>query len=82
MPSIRWIRHLEVDGEQMTIEIMLGTEHISDKCYVRINSESEMYFRPESETRQGIIASGIDILKKHFKGSVVRNLNGSVYQWN
>ncbi len=81
MPSIRWIRTVLVDGEETTLEIMLGANHISDKCYVRINQGSELYFKPQDDSRQGVIDSGIDILKKHFLTSTITTLNGQPFNW-
>lgn len=46
MSSIRWIRSILVEGVPTTLEIMIGTSSIADKCYVRVNSEAEYYFKP------------------------------------
>ena len=81
MGSLRWIRNLIVDGEPTTIEIMLGTENISDKCYVRINSEQELWFKINSDFRDDIVSKGLDILRERFKDNVVKLPNGQLYNW-
>ena len=81
MPSIRWIRSVLINGEETTLEIMLGAKHISDKCYVRINTSSEFYFKPSEDSRDGVIQSGIQILKQHFEESTVCYPNGKAYDW-
>jgi hypothetical protein len=82
MSSIRWIRSVLVDGEPVTLEIMIGMEQIADKCYVRINQEPEMYFRPDFETRESIVSKGMDILKKHFVGRQVCLPSGQLFNWS
>jgi hypothetical protein len=81
MSSIRWIRNVLVDGELVTLEIMVGMDQIADKCYVRINQESEMYFRPDFETREAIVRKGVDVLQKHFADRHVCLPNGQPFLW-
>ena len=81
MPSIRWIRTVHINDEETTLEIMLGANHISDKCYVRINHSTELYFKPSEDSRDGVITSGIEILKNHFNDSTITYPNGQPYDW-
>ncbi len=79
--SIRWIKNVIVNGEKTTIEIQLGDKKIGDKCYTRVSNEVEKYFRNTSDTRNDIIAQGIDILKKKLKGKTITYPNGKEYNW-
>jgi len=82
MSSIRWIRNLLADGHRYTVEILIGTNLISDKCYVRINQEPELWFTPDSDDRDLIVQKGINILKKRFDGITVTLPNGKPYNWD
>ncbi|MBF0430400.1 MAG: hypothetical protein HQK83_03925 [Fibrobacteria bacterium] len=79
--SIRWIRNILVDDEKTTIEIMLGNEKISDKCYIKINNSSEQWFTPHEETRHAIMAQGIALLKKQMEGKNITTPSGSPFDW-
>lgn len=81
MASIRWIRNILVDGVPSTIEIMIGASHISDKCYVRIDNDSEVYFTPMDDTREGVVQSGIQILQKAFVGRNLSLPDGQPFRW-
>ena len=81
MSSIRWIRNLTLDGVPLTFEIMIGSDHIADKCYVRVNAEPEFYFKAESDTRQAIVRKGIEILKQRFEGKEIKTPGGEIYDW-
>ena len=79
--SIRWIKNVVIDEEKSTIEIQLGDKKIGDKCYTRISNDVESYFNNISETRDEIIAQGIDILKKKLEGKKVTYPDGRDYDW-
>lgn len=79
--SIRWIKNVIIDGEKSTIEIQIGDKKIGDKCYTRISNELEVYFSNIGETRDDIIAQGIDILKKRLRGKNVSYPDGNDYDW-
>lgn len=79
--SIRWIRNVIIDGEKTTIEILLGDKFIGDKCYTRISNELEQYFDNVSDTRDDIVAQGIDVLKKRLEEKTVTYPNGKEYNW-
>ena len=81
MPSIRWIRTVQVNEKETTLEIMLGSRNISDKCYVRINQNTELYFKADEDSRAGVISKGIEILKNHFANDTVTYPNGTPYDW-
>lgn len=80
--SIRWIRNVIIDGEKSTLEIQLGDKKIGDKCYVRVNNETEIWFNNESMERAKIVAQGIELLKKKLKGKKITNPDGTPYEWN
>ena len=82
MSSIRWIRSLVVDGQPATIEIMIGSKNIADKCYVRVNAEPEFYFTPSNDSRDEIVRKGIEILQQRFQGKTVNTTEGHPYLWN
>lgn len=81
MSSIRWIRSVLVEGVPTTFEIMIGTASIADKCYVRVNAESEYYFKPEVDSREVIVAQGVEILKARFDGKNVTTADGHPFSW-
>lgn len=82
MSSIRWIRSILVEGVPTTLEIMIGTSSIADKCYVRVNSESEYYFKPPLDSRDAIVNRGKEILQKRFEGKDLKTTEGQPYLWN
>lgn len=79
--SIRWIKNLIIDGEKSTIEIQVGDKKIGDKCYTRINSEVECWFENIYDSRNDIIAQGLDILKKRLESKKVTYPDGRLYDW-
>jgi len=79
--SIRWIRSVLVDGKQTTLEVMLGSNKISDKCYIRVNQEEEHWFHPADEGRETILRQGLGILKNRFEGRRITVGNGSAFSW-
>lgn len=79
--SIRWIKNVVIDGEKTTIEIQVGDRKIGDKCYTRVSNEVEAYFNNVYETRDDIIAQGIDILKRRLEGKKVTYPDGRDYAW-
>ena len=80
--SIRWLRNVIIDNEKSTIEIQIGDKRIGDKCYTRINQETEVWFENAYYERADIIAQGIDILKRRLEGKTVTNPDGTPYAWN
>jgi hypothetical protein len=79
--SIRWIRNVVVNGEKTTIEVQLGYRLIGDKCYTRVGNELENYFDNMMDSRDDIVAQGIDILKKRLEGKKVAYPDGRDYDW-
>jgi hypothetical protein len=80
--SIRWFRNVIIDNRKSTIEIQVGDKKIGDKCYTRINQETEIWFENSYHERTDIIAQGIDILKNRLHGKSVTNPDGTPYAWN
>lgn len=80
--SIRWIRSVQVDGRPMTLEVMLGSSKIADKCYVRMNQDDEFWFHPSTERREAILQQGIEMLKQRLQGRQVNASNGSAFLWH
>jgi hypothetical protein len=80
--SIRWIRNVLLEGEKATLEIQLGDFRIGDKCYTRINNEVEQYFDNLNESRDDIVAQGLDILKRRLEGKTVTYPDGRDYDWS
>jgi len=81
MPSIRWIRNVTVNGSKCTLEIMVGVQHIADRCYVRINQEPELWFTPASDSRDEIVKEAMQILYQRLQGAEVLNSDGTPFQW-
>jgi hypothetical protein len=79
--SIRWVRNVVIDNQKSTIEVQVGDKKIGDKCYIRINNETEVWFENISESRSDIIAQGIDMLKKRLENRNVTNPDGTRYEW-
>ena len=79
--AIRWIRNVLIDGEKSTVEIQIGENTIGDKCYTRINEETEVWFDNIYDTRNDIIAQGCDILKKRLEEKEVTYPDGQPYDW-
>lgn len=79
--SIRWLRNVIIDSEKSTIEIQIGDRRIGDKCYTRINNETECWFENLYDTRNDIIAQGVDILKKRLETKTITYPDGRIYDW-
>jgi hypothetical protein len=79
--AIRWMKNLVIDGAKSTIEIQLGDRKLGDKCYTRINNEIELWFENFSDTRDDILAQGLDLLKQRLEGKSVAYQNGTPYDW-
>ncbi len=79
--SLRWIRNIVVDGQKCTIEIQIGDKKIGDKCYTRLNTEVELWFENIFDTRNDIIAQGIDLLKKRLERKQITYPDGRIYDW-
>ncbi len=79
--SIRWVKNVLIDNEKSTLEIQIGDKKIGDKCYTRINNELEVWFENMYETRNDIIAQGIDLLKKRLENKSVTYPDGTLYDW-
>jgi hypothetical protein len=79
--SIRWVKNVLIDDDKSTLEIQIGDKKIGDKCYTRVNAETEMWFENIFDTRDDIIAQGLDILKKRLEGKNVTNPDGTIYDW-
>jgi hypothetical protein len=80
--SIRWIRNVNLDGKQATLEVLLGDRSISDKCYVRVNQDEEYWFRPASDDRRAVLAQGLELLKSKMNGRSITGPNGSAFPWH
>jgi hypothetical protein len=80
--SIRWIRNVVVDGQQTTLEVMLGNSKIADKCYVRVNQDDELWFHPRTESREAILKQGLDMLKERLQGRQVTGPGGTPFTWH
>jgi hypothetical protein len=82
MQSIRWIRHVLVNGTPCALEVMVGTQRMGDHCYARLNQDPEMWFSPASETRDEIVAEGRQLLYQRLAGAEIQNLDGTPYNWD
>jgi hypothetical protein len=79
--SIRWAKNVVVDGVKSVIEIQLGDRVIGDKCYTRIGTEIEKWFDNISDSREDVIAQGLDILKHRLSPKGVTYPDGRPYDW-
>jgi hypothetical protein len=79
--GIKWIRNIVIDDEKTTIEIQIGNRRIGDKCYTRISNEIEVYFNNIYDTRDDIVAQGLDILKRRLEGKKITYPDGREYDW-
>jgi hypothetical protein len=80
--SIRWIKNIIVDGAKSMIEVQIGDRRIGDKCYTRLNTETESWFQNRSDNREEIIAQGIDILSKRLERKKVTYPDGRPFDWS
>lgn len=79
--SIRWIRNVVIDKEKSTLEVQMGYHKMGDKCYTRIANETESYFENIYETRDDILAQGVDILRQRLENRNVTYPDGRDYDW-
>jgi hypothetical protein len=79
--SIRWVKNVVIDGSKSIIEIQLGDRVIGDKCYTRIGTEVEKWFDNISDSREDVIAQGLDILKHRCGSATVIYPDGRPYDW-
>ena len=79
--AIRWMKNVIIDNVKSTIEVQLGDRKLGDKCYTRINNEIEQWFDNFSDTREDVIAQGLDILKQRLEGKTVTAQSGTAYDW-
>jgi hypothetical protein len=79
--SIRWAKNVVIDGAKSVIEIQLGDRIIGDKCYTRIGTEVEKWFDNISDSREDVIAQGLDILKRRCLARAVTHPDGRPYDW-
>jgi hypothetical protein len=79
--AIRWMKNVIIEEKKSTLEIQLGDRKLGDKCYTRINNDIEQWFENVSDTRDDIIAQGLDILKRRLEGKKVTYQNGTEYDW-
>jgi hypothetical protein len=79
--SIRWAKNVVIDGAKSVIEIQLGDRVIGDKCYTRIGTEVEKWFDNISDSREDVIAQGLDILKRRCAVKAVTYPDGRPYDW-
>ena len=81
MKSIRWIHNVLIDGKPGSLEIMIGVQSIADRCYIRVNQESEFWFTAQSGNRAEIIQQGLNMLKSQLASHVVSSTDGQPYSW-
>ena len=79
--AIRWMKNVIIDNVKSTIQVQLGDRKLGDKCYTRINNEIEQWFDNFSDTREDVIAQGLDILKQRLEGKTVTTQSGTAYDW-
>ncbi len=79
--AIRWIKHVLIDGRKQTLEIQIGDHFIGDKAYTRIGKETEKWFRNKAETREGVLAEGLAVLRAQLGARQVSTLDGRPFDW-
>jgi len=79
--SIRWIQNVIIDGDKSTVEIQLGHKYIGDKCYVRVNAETELWFNNRSIIREDILEQGKELLRKKLQDKKLQYPDGRDYDW-
>ena len=80
--SIRWVKNIIFDGTKSMIEVQIGDRRIGDKCYTRLNTETESWFQNRSDNREDIIAQGIDLLRKRLEGRKITYPDGRPFDWS
>jgi hypothetical protein len=68
--SIRWVTNVVIDGVKSVIESQLGDRAIGDTWFDNI-----------SDSREDIIAQGLDILKRSCAAATVTYPDGRPYDW-
>lgn len=79
--AIRWIKHVMIDGQKQTLEIQMGDRFIGDKAYTRIGKETEKWFKCKADTRDGVLAEGLGVLRGRLSGKRVMGLDNSPFDW-
>jgi hypothetical protein len=80
--SIRWVKNVVIDGVKSMIEIQIGDRRIGDKCYARIDTETEEWFETTFNNREAIIKQGKDLLKKRLEGRKITYPDGKAFNWS
>jgi hypothetical protein len=80
--SIRWVKNIVIDGVKSMIEIQIGDRRIGDKCYARVNAETEEWFETTFDNREAIIKQGKDLLKERLKGRKITYPDGKAFDWS
>ncbi|MBN1128428.1 MAG: hypothetical protein JXA71_05545 [Chitinispirillaceae bacterium] len=80
--SIRWVKNIVIDGVKSMVEIQIGDRRIGDKCYTRINTETEVWFETKFDKRDKIIEQGRDLLKKRLEGRKLTYPDGTAFDWS
>ena len=93
--SIRWVKNIVIDGVKSMIEIQIGDHlgqprltgvgiglKIGDKCYARVNAETEEWFETTFDNREAIIKQGKDLLKERLKGRKITYPDGKAFDWS
>jgi hypothetical protein len=80
--AVRWIRNVNIDGEETTIEVQIGYKVIGDKCYTRVGNEIEKYFSAlKTNDRSEIVVQGKEILKQQLLNKKITYIDGRIYDW-
>jgi hypothetical protein len=70
-----------IDGKKNSIEIQLGDKKIGDKCYTRVGTDVEEYFDNAGDSREEIVAQGMEILANRLKNIKIAYPDGRDYDW-
>ncbi len=79
--SFRWIRNVIIAEKKTDLEIQIGYYKFGDRCYTRIDNETETYFQNMYETREDILAQGIEILQERLTGKTITKPDGKPFKW-
>jgi len=79
--AVRWIRNVNIDGNETTIEVQIGYKVIGDKCYTRVGNEIEQYFRIKSDDRNEIVIQGKNLLQQQLANKKITYTDGRDYDW-
>jgi hypothetical protein len=80
--SIRWVKNVIIDGVKTTIEINIGEKRIGDKCYTRVGTEVESWFKNLSDDRAQILTQGTALLKRRLSKNIVTSPDGRPFDWS